>query len=427
MRATYAARERSRAAWRFLRRHPGRVRAAGTVVALLLLAIAFVGPYLAGDDEARHLSAYADGAQDLSRFRDEIALVSRENGQEPAAVATSPFMLEGLADPKEHVLFVFGVEKSYTDGETRAIREFVEAGGTLVLANDVGNANPLSQELGVVFFDKAVLDRQSYLDNPKLVVVDVPFAGRSFRLVLNTPSYATVVAEAGRVSVLASSSTDSFIDVDDDGEIDVRDTPGPFPLVMETTLGEGRVVVIADTGLFTNEMQAIVGFENGAFARALAERAVGGGGKPLIDESRHVAPPAARGGNAALRLFVLATSTPVLRAVLGVGALVVVGLAVWLTRESEDWTRHAFDVGHEVPAPETLRATPERLSALAARAVCERYNVPFEYLETASVDELVRMTGDRELAVVAKGLERPADTRAFLRKIGDAHSTEASG
>lgn len=410
-------RDRLRAAARWARSHPRRVRSGATLAALVLLALALGGPFVTQAFETRHLSAYADGPRDLSDFARDLALAA-EGDAEPRALATSPYMLDGVREPTEHVLFVFAVERSYTQGEARAILDFVRAGGTLVLANDVGNANVLSKEFGVLFGDKTILDRVNYRNDSQFPVVTVPYEGADYRVVMNAPSFATVVDP--KVEVLASSSNGtSFIDVNGNGEIDIRDQPGPFPLVMRTTYGDGRVVLIADAGLFMNEVLNLPGFDNAAFGRALASSSITGGGAALIDESRHVPPPSARAGGEALRLFVLATTTPTLRVVLGVLALAAAIGGAMLTRGTEDWSVHTFTVGEERPSPSTLAPTPERLQALTARAISERYNIPFEYLESASVDELARLTGDRELAAVAKGAERAKDARGLYRKLAD--------
>lgn len=412
-----AARRAAAKGARFAQAHPARVRAIVTLAIVLAVLLAFLGPFLAGADESRHLSAYSDGPQDVSRVREEIESVTSARDGSTRALATSVYFVESLAAPRDHVLFVFGIERPYTAGETAAIHRFVDAGGTLVLANDVANGNRLAREFGVLFGDRAVLDGGSnYLGDPRSAVVTVPFEGRDWRLLLRSPGYMKL-DDPARVSVLAWSSTESYIDVDQDGKIDLNDTAQRFPLVAESRHGQGRVVIIADTGLFMDETLAVPGFDNAGFARALASSTLSGRANALIDESRHAPPPEAAAGDAGLRLLVVATSTPAWRVALAIAAVAAVVLAVVLTRDTEDWSEHKFDVGHERPVPAGLAPTPERLQALAQRALSENYNIPLEYLQTAPFEDLVRLTGEKELVAVATGKERAHESRALYDKL----------
>ncbi len=397
------------------REHPRRAKAAIVAAIAIAIAITVILPF-AVEPETRHLSAWGQERGDLARFREELSTARAET----RALATSAYLLGAIQDPRGHVLFVFGVERAYTDGERAAIHRFVREGGVLVLANDVSHGTALSREFGAIYGDLAVLDRNSYRGEPAAPIVEVPFQGSAFRVVMNSPAFIAVLDPA-TANVLAWSSNESFLDVDGDGVLEVNrtlsDVPGPFPLALNATYGAGEVLMFADPNMFDDEHLALAGFDNAALARAIVSAYGGAGVTALVDESRHAAPATSRAGSEAVRLLVLATTTPRVGVALGSLALVAAFAAAYLTRGTEDWSVHAFTIGEERRAPAALAPTPERLRALAARAISERYNLPMEYLESASVDDLARVTGDREIAAVAKGAERAKDARALYDKL----------
>ncbi|MHB8603682.1 MAG: DUF4350 domain-containing protein [Thermoplasmatota archaeon] len=404
----------------FARTHPRRIRAAAVVLGALLVAAALLVPLVVGSGD-QHLSAYTSGAQDVSQFRDEIAGL----GAPVEAVTGSPLALADVTEPQKTTLFLIGVEKSYTQDEQNALLDFVARGGALVIATDTGFANALANHFGVLFGDKTVLDQNAYRGDPKFVIATIaaPGGGASYNVLFNAPSYLTV--SDPKVRTLGASSNQSFVDVNGDGTIDIGDHPGPFILAAETTYGEngGRVVFVADTAPFMNEIYGVAGFDDRAFTHALAASVVANDGLVLLDESRHVEPAAARAADAAVRFAELATATPAWSIGCLVIAAALAALAAVATRETQDWTTHVFSIGEEVPAPRDLAPTPERLTALARRLVAERYNIPAEAIPGMTSVELARLTGEPDLATLAIGKEnevRALNLSNVLRKLQEA-------
>lgn len=94
-------------------------------------------------------------------------------------------------------------------------------------------------------------------------------------------------APSGRVSGdIAWTSTRSFLDLDRDGIRDNEEPAGQFSVIAVRELSEnGRMVVIADPGIFVNDM--IGRANNRQFAISLFEWATGGGSKPIIFDLTH--------------------------------------------------------------------------------------------------------------------------------------------
>ena len=104
-------------------------------------------------------SAYGDDWNDLNGFRDEIS----DLGIETTALISSPLLLTEIDNPEHAIFVISGVERDtislpkftgdetivdfretdgYTSSEISAIRNFVDAGGTLLLMDDFGYSSP---------------------------------------------------------------------------------------------------------------------------------------------------------------------------------------------------------------------------------------------------------------------------------------------
>lgn len=175
-----------------------------------------------------------------------------------------------------------------------ALGAFVAAGGTLVLADDYGYGNQVLEGLGLNarFSGDALLDPLFSYRNPWLPRVH-HVAARSVTagveaIVLN---HATALTGVAGGEILASTSSFSFLDADDNGMRDDGEEAGPLPVVSLHGVGAGKVILIADPSIFINSMSGMEG--NGAFVRSIS-RLSGSGvfvdqshlGRSHLDEAR---------------------------------------------------------------------------------------------------------------------------------------------
>ena len=124
-------------------------------------------------------SAYGDDWNDLNGFRDEVS----DLGIETTALISSPLLLTEIDDPEQAIFVISGVERDtislpkftgdesivdfreadgYTSSEISAIRDFVEAGGTLLLMDDFGYSASLADEYGLTYSGHHLYDGEAW-------------------------------------------------------------------------------------------------------------------------------------------------------------------------------------------------------------------------------------------------------------------------
>ena len=393
-------------------RHPlHRGRLAAALIALVALSIAL--PFALGAD-ARHLSAYADGAEDLSDFRARLPAAS-------SAILSTPASLHDVEDASKAVYVAIGPERRYDDAEARAILTFLEAGGNVLIADEGGYGNRIAAAAGFAFDTDRVLDSEGYRGRTTLPVATahVDTSDPGYRVVFNLPSKITPLSNAKLHDVLAWSSSalalnGSFLDKNDNREIEQGDEPGPHRLIVRTSIGQGTLLLVADTGLFMNEQLRIPdsSYQNADYTAKLLEALALGDRTIYLDESRHAQPPLVAAWNDALRTLGRLT-TGIMAPLLIVGLVVLTYLAWYYTRETEDWSHHGFDLGQDVSTPADIQPDVDRLQRLARRRISERYNIPLEQVAAMPTEELQSLTGDRTLAEAAAGTLRSDPTPLF--------------
>lgn len=394
--------------------HDPKTRGWIAVGLLAIVAIGALAPFAFGRD-ARHLSAFADGAEDMGHVRGELALT----GATIQGLVSTPAQLADVAEPSKTLLLVVGPERRYDASEADAIVAFLRAGGNVLLADEGGFGTLVAREAGFAFDGSRVLDTHNHKGDAQLVVANSTLDGRTYHLLFNAPGdLVPLPGKTGDYAVLAQSSPaaypeGSYRDLNGNGVIDREDASGPFPLVVRTHVGAGTLVLVADTGLFMDQQVDLPGFDNAAYAKALVGSLVPRDGTILVDESRH-APhaPLALLDDAARTLGRATAGTLVtyaLLVLLAAGAVVL----VLATRATEDWSHHAHDVAQQLPVPENVRADLARAQRMARRRISEKHNIPMEQVAAMSAEQLVALCGDRLLAEAAAGTLRSDPTALF--------------
>ncbi|MDI6810378.1 MAG: DUF4350 domain-containing protein [archaeon] len=148
---------------------------------------------------------------------------------------------------KEGVLIVVAPDVEFSSLEIEELRDFIEKGGTLFIADDFGLANNLLEGLGVngKFSDKPLGDifYSKSVDFPVVARIEDP--GLSYgveKLVLNIPS--VIIGLEGEEDVFSSK-----VSVVGEGE-----KRRSYPVLAETRYGEGRVILLSDPDILINDM-----------------------------------------------------------------------------------------------------------------------------------------------------------------------------
>jgi hypothetical protein len=137
------------------------------------------------------------------------------------------------------------------------LKRYVEGGGVLILMADFGAGNAVLAHLGV----RARLGGQVLADplfnhrNPRFPRVSEfppgPLAEGVGSLVLN---HATVIAEAGGMTVAATSSPVSYVDANGNGRRDAGEPGGPHAVAAVGPVGAGSLVLVSDPSILLNSM-----------------------------------------------------------------------------------------------------------------------------------------------------------------------------
>ena len=157
----------------------------------------------------------------------------------------------------ETVVVVIAPESTYSDDGAKRLSNFVRAGGTLLVTDDVsGPINTLLDALGARarVDGRLIRDERYNYRSPALPVAtnvsDHPLTTDVSKLTLN---YGTPVQPNG-ATVLVSTSEYAYIDENRNGNLDETETLRSRPVATVERVGSGRVIVVGDPSVFINAM-----------------------------------------------------------------------------------------------------------------------------------------------------------------------------
>lgn len=287
-------------------------RARLAVVALALALVATLVAAAAGSSVA--FSPYSDEWDGTSGLLREAGAVGASPGTLVDATG-----YDGL-DPASTVVVVLSPARAYEGEDAARVRAFVEAGGTLLVAEDFGpHGNALLAATGATarFDGRSLRDERFHSRSPALPVArDVTPHAMTAGVDAVTVNFGTALVP-GDATVLVRTSPYAYLDGDRDEVLDDGEPLAAVPIVAVESVGEGRVVVASDPSLFINAMLVRPG--NRDLARALLS---GAGAATVVVDASH----AERVPPLPLARHALATDPTLQFAVVVAGALVV---GVW--------------------------------------------------------------------------------------------------
>jgi hypothetical protein len=157
------------------------------------------------------------------------------------------------------LLAIIGPSTAFTNDDIAEIRTFLESGGTVLLADDFGTGNALLKGLNVSarFSGKPLADLYYYSKAPRFPLISAfspsPITANVTTVVLNRPSYIDIT-NASVVTKLASSSPFSFVDLNGNGRASPNETINSYPVIVDTQIGSGWLILVSDPSMFVNEM-----------------------------------------------------------------------------------------------------------------------------------------------------------------------------
>jgi hypothetical protein len=241
------------------------------------------------------------------------------------------------------VAIVLAPTEPYSETDRARIRAFLERGGTVVVAEDVGTGgNRLLSALGTEmrFDGRIVADQRHHgptVDMPLATnVSDSPYTAGVEGVMLNR---GTVLTNTANATVVVRTSEFAYLDRDVDGEVDDNETLQTYPVAGVEAVGGGTVIAVSDPSVFINAMQSRA--SNAAFLDGL----VGDADGVLLDYSHTGSQPPVRAALLWLQ------RTPVALALLGVAGVVLVTRVVRTGIPTAPWVRRddtALDVDVDV-------------------------------------------------------------------------------
>jgi len=155
------------------------------------------------------------------------------------------------------VAVVLSPTESYSQTERERVAAFVQNGGTLVVAEDYRpHGNTLLAAVGADarFDGRALYDNQNYYRNSSFPEAtpagDYPETAGVDTVVLN---YGTTV-RPGDATTLVNTSEYAYLDTNGNAELDNEEQLASRPVVTSESVGDGRVIAVADPSIFVNAM-----------------------------------------------------------------------------------------------------------------------------------------------------------------------------
>ena len=182
-----------------------------------------------------------------------------KNLEDNQAIESIQSFAELPASPRGSTIIVIPYLE-FTPEELTQLDRFSSEGGRIILADDYCLGNQLLEYLGteVRFSGDVLVDPLANYKNlylPKIIHFNPdPLTANLDSLGFN---HATCLLNTDNSSVLALSSSFSFLDINDDGLFDDEEPFGPLPVIYKLNRNKGEIILVADPSLFINSMEKI--------------------------------------------------------------------------------------------------------------------------------------------------------------------------
>ncbi|MHB1262010.1 MAG: DUF4350 domain-containing protein [Thermoplasmatota archaeon] len=285
--------------------------------------------------------AGAGGADPLVEDARALGLSAQRLASGPAGLGA-----DGLLDPARTLVVVLSPPRAASAGDAEALTSFLERGGTVLVADDFGQANSLTTAFGVAFERVRLVDPDG---NATVARIE----GREHLIGLDGPT-GLKLTPGGSAEVLAWSSNASFLDRDGNGLIGAADPVGPFPVLAEVEVGTegGRLFALSDSAPLLAEGADAAG--NAAFRLAILDAALPEGGIVLFDEGQSVSDPALASLAAAVQA---AANAPWRYVLLGLAGILALGLLAPYINDR--WRPHRFRPDRFIRRGEAATPAPD--------------------------------------------------------------------
>lgn len=242
------------------------------------------------------LSPYSEAFDGLSEMRADL---ERFNNNLSTIYSTMD-VLESVDDPEGSVVLIIGPEKDITSSEAASLKDFVQNGGSIILADDTGKFseklmkelfqpsalltedvdNPLLEVLfgGERFshsynIDPTRVRDMSYERSPEFLVETAYLGNREYEIMFNAPASLDIIKKSNNkpadledtyeFDLVCSTSDFAWKDENMNYKRDKQEYSGHIPLIVQVPYLEswlefesnpGTIFLVSDPGIFINDM-----------------------------------------------------------------------------------------------------------------------------------------------------------------------------
>ena len=184
-------------------------------------------------------------------------------------------------------VLIIGPRTTFSSREGLYIKNFLEKGGMLLLADDFGTGNDLLEKInatsrfaGDLLLDLSFEKMASFVTVFDFLSLSHPLTSNVSHILLNYP---TGIVAGDNTTVLAVSTEVSWLDTNMDGKEDIGEPSGPFPVLIVEKYGTGEIVLFSGPSLLINSMKD--NLDNSRFRENLFRYLYNDRDTVIIDES----------------------------------------------------------------------------------------------------------------------------------------------
>jgi len=171
--------------------------------------------------------------------------------------AENIYSLDDLQDLAEQKVLIAIPYLDYSDEALLKIKQFIDAGGTLLLMDDYGYGNNILEYLGLTvrFTSKPLLDPLFNYKNQNIPrITDFVREVKEIGIDVIIFNHATTLSNVLESEVIAWSSSASYLDTNENGILDHGEPEGPFVIAAEFLLDKGVLTLVSDPSIIINTM-----------------------------------------------------------------------------------------------------------------------------------------------------------------------------
>ena len=321
----------------------------------------------------------------------------------------SPTVLRNIDQPEKTLYIALGIEKEYNAAEIESLKDFYNRGGKIIIADDHAQANSFSQEYEVNYYGQTFWD-STFDHNYSFPIVHAFLDFEEYVLVLDKPTGLWTRPNITGISIIANGSKDSFVDVNDNDYIDLRDAQGWIPVIEQykKESSGGTIVFLADSGIFTDDFIEKGGMNktglefnnNKKFIRDLiVNRLLPNGGKIIMDESRHEQNKYLKPVYSTIEAITILTSNPRELILLLAGMTMILVMVIFRAKDKDNWV-HVYDISsikRRADLPDSRREIRDRMKSVVMRKLRMLHSLTNEELQAMTQTQLASMVKDHDI------------------------------